>query len=251
MGHPTRGSVDTLASVVWISGASSGIGEELARTVPDEGARVIGISRRAPRAVEHLAADLSDPASWRLVGASFDRELAAFQGGRVVFIHAAGTIEPLGFAGEVDNERYAANVMLNSAAPQVLGHLFLAAARHLAVDRHLVMITSGAARSVYAGWSSYGAGKAAIDQWVRDVGAEQDRRGGARVLAVAPGTVDTPMQALLRAVADDDFPQRQRFLDLHADRRLADPTEVARRIWRLLDGGLDNGSVVDLRQIDR
>ncbi len=236
-------------SLVWISGASSGIGAALARTVPGD-ARVIGISRRGPEGAEHLRADLSDPGSWGEVGASFARELDGFEGDRVVFVHAAGTIEPLGFAGEVDTESYVANVVLNSAAPQVLGHLFLAAARDVAADRHLVMLTSGAARSVYPGWSSYGAGKAAIDQWVRDAGAEQAWRGGVQVLSIAPGTVDTAMQAQLREVAEDDFPQRKKFLDLHADDALSDPEEVAGRIWDLLERGLDNGSVVDLRQLD-
>ncbi len=241
--------------MVWISGASSGIGAALARSVPDEDARIIGISRRAPdgRApdgIEHLPADLSDPASWREVGDSFERELANFDGDRAVFVHSAGTIEPLGFAGEVDTDGYATNVVLNSAAPQVLGHLFLAAARHLEVECHLVMITSGAARSVYQGWSSYGAGKAAIDQWVRNVGAEQDRRGGVHVLSIAPGTVDTAMQGVLRTVDEDDFPQRQKFLELHRERQLSDVDDIAVRIWSLLEAGLDNGSVVDLRQFD-
>lgn len=239
-----------MASLVWISGASSGIGEALARTVPDPDARIIGISRRAPDGIEHLHADLADPASWAQVGASFTEELAGFDGDRVVFVHAAGTIEPLGFAGEVDTDAYTSNVVLNSAAPQVLGHLFLAAVHDVEATGHLIMLSSGAARSVYAGWSSYGAGKAAIDQWVRDVGAEQARRGGSQVLSVAPGTVDTAMQSQLRTVAEDDFPQRQKFLDLNRDQALSDPLDVATRIWALLDRDLDNGSVVDLRELD-
>ena len=32
----------------------------------------------------------------------------------------------------------------------------------------------GAAGNVYEGWTSYGAGKAAVDQWVRTAGAEQE-----------------------------------------------------------------------------
>lgn len=237
-------------SLIWVSGASSGIGEAMVRTVPDEDARVIGISRRAPAGIEHLEADLSDASSWSGVGAAFRRELAGFSGERVVFVHAAGTVEPIGFAGEVPTDAYAANVVLNSAAPQVLGHLFLAAVAEVEASRHLVMLTSGAARSVYQGWSSYGAAKAATDQWVRDVGAEQSRRGGVSVLAVAPGTVDTGMQAQLRAVAEDDFPQRQKFLDLHQEGRLSDPDDVARRIWALLERDLDNGSVIDLREAE-
>ena len=126
-----------MSSIVWISGASSGIGQALARTVPFEGARVLSISRRPAEGVEHLEADLSDPASWPHVGASFRRELEGFSGERAVFVHAAGTVAPVGFAGEVDDDAYAANVLLNSAAGQVLGHMFLAAARHVVPGRRL------------------------------------------------------------------------------------------------------------------
>lgn len=237
-------------SLVWISGASGGIGRALAETVPWSGARVIGISRRPPAgAVEHLEADLADPSTWPAVGAAFHREVQNFDGEQVAFVHAAGTLDPIGFAAELDGAAYQRNVLLNSAAPQVLGQQFLAATRALDARRHLVMLTSGAAQSVYPGWASYGAGKAAIDQWVRDAGAEQDQRGGVQVLSIAPGTVDTGMQQQLRSTPEQDFPSRQKFLDLHQQGKLSDPAEVARQIWALLERGLDNGSVVDLRKL--
>ncbi len=237
------------ASLVWVSGASSGIGAALARTVPWPDARVVGISRRPPPVGEHLEADLASPASWTTVWASFAAELEGFEGERVVFVHAAGTLEPIGFAGEVDSVAYAANVTLNSAAPQVLGHLFLTAARPVEAARHLVLLTSGAASSVYPGWTSYGAGKAAVDQWVRNAGAEQSIRGGVHVLAVAPGTVATDMQAQLRETEEADFPARQKFVDLHDEDELRDPDDVARDVWSLFDRGIENGSIVDLRKL--
>jgi len=236
-------------ALVWITGASSGIGAALAGTLPWEGARLIGVSRRKPPSGEHLEADLADPPSWQAVGDSFRQELASWSGDRVVFVHAAGVLEPVGFAGEVDGASYARNVILNSAAPQVLGHMFLAAAVHLDARRQILMLTSGAARSVYPGWASYGAAKAAVDQWVRDVGAEQDLRGGVELIAVGPGTVATGMQEQLRQTGEKDFPKRQKFVELHERGELADPDQVAKEIWALLDRGLDNGSVVDLREL--
>lgn len=236
-------------SLIWISGASGGIGRALSRTVPWDGARVIGISRSAPDGIDHVQADLSDPSSWPAVGASFEKELAGFDGERVVFVHAAGTVDPIGFAGEVDTDTYSRSVVLNSAAPQALGHMFLAAVRDLDAERALVMLTSGAAKSVYPGWTAYGAGKAAIDQWVRNAGAEHQARGGVRVLSVAPGTVDTEMQAQLRKTSEADFPHQKKFVDLHEAGKLADPEDVARTIWGLLDRDLDSGSVVDLRDL--
>ena len=237
-------------ALIWISGASSGIGQALAATVPFDDARVIGISRSEPPDVEHLEADLADPSSWEAVGASFRKELEGFDGDVVVFFQAAGTLDPMGFAAEVDTAEYTRNVLVNSASPQVLGQAFLAAARDLDARRHLVIITSGAASSVYPGWSSYGAGKAAVDQWVRDVGAEQEERGRVQVLAIGPGTVDTGMQAKIRETPEDQFPKREKYVGLHEEGKLSDPEDVARRLWELLDAGLENGTVSSLRELD-
>lgn len=240
------------ATLIWISGASSGIGKALAETVPWEGARIINISRRPAEGVDHVEADLADPASWPAVGESFEKELAGFDGDRVVFVHAAGTIQPMGFASDVDTDAYTAKVLLNSAAPQVLGHLFLKAVQDVRASRALVMITSGAAKTIYPGWSAYGAGKAAIDTWVRDTGAEQAERGGVQVLSVAPGTVDTKMQAQIRDTPEKHFPNKQKFVDLHESGQLRPTEQVAGDIWRLLQrDDVDNGSVVDLRHLQK
>lgn len=237
-------------SLVWIAGASGGIGRALARTVPWAQARVVGISRTPPgEGIEHLKADLADPSTWPMIGVSFHRALQHFEGQHVVFIYAAGTLDPIGFAAEVDGAAYLHNVLVNSAAPQVLGQQFLAAARGIDAGRHLIMLTSGAATSVYPGWTSYGASKAAVDQWVRNAGAEQAQRGGVQVWSIAPGTVDTAMQRQLRDTTSERFPSRQKFLDLHEQGKLSDPLDVAGQIWALIDRGLDNGSVVDLRKL--
>jgi NAD(P)-dependent dehydrogenase (short-subunit alcohol dehydrogenase family) len=68
-------------------------------------------------------------------------------------------------------------------------------------------------------------------------------------MAVAPGTVDTGMQERIRSTPSESFPHRQKFLDLYQEGRLARPDEVAARMWRLLDADLDNGAVVDLRDL--
>jgi benzil reductase ((S)-benzoin forming) len=241
--------VDTL---IWITGASSGIGAALAATVPFDDAHVMDISRSggAP-GTEHLPADLSDPAAWSAVEAHLVARLGGFTGRRAIFVHSAGTIQPMGFAGEVDSTAYHRNVVLNSAAPQALGHAFLRAAATFDGERHLLMLSSGAASSPYEGWSSYCAGKAAVDHWIRTAGREQARRpgGGTRCVAVAPGVVATPMQEAIRAMSEDEFPAVEKFRGLHRDGGLVEPEDAARGIWSLLDRELDNGAVVDLRKL--
>ena len=237
------------STLVWISGGSSGIGAALAATVPYDDARVIDISRSgAGPAQEHLPADLADPTSWSALEAHFAAQVGSFEGDRIVMIHAAGVLEPIGYAGEVDSASYRRSVLTNAAAGQMLGHAFLRAAAPRSIDSHLVMISSGAASTAYEGWTAYSAGKAALEAWVRAAGAEQAHRSSrCQVIAVRPGVVATHMQEQIRAASATDFPAVERFRALHADGDLADPAEAARRIWGCLDRDLPNGAVVDVR----
>lgn len=235
-------------SLVFVSGGSSGIGEAMIRSLPFSPARVFDVSRRGAADCEQLRADLADPASWPRVAELFRREMDGFAGERVLFIHCAGTLTPMGFAGEGDAAAYTRAVLLNAAAPQVLGDAFLRAARGTRAPCQLLMLGSGAARNVYPGWTNYGAGKAALDQWVRTAGAEQELRGGhCRVISVSPGLVATAMQTEIRATPRSRLPDVDRFIEVHQKGELRDPLEVAREIWALLERDLPNGTVFDLR----
>jgi benzil reductase ((S)-benzoin forming) len=234
-------------TLIWVTGASQGIGRALIQAVPWQGTRVIGVSRSPGPAPVHLAADLAGPVGWDMLDTSFCRELAGFSGSRVVFVHAAGAVGPVGFAGETDPVDYRASVLLNAAAPLILGEAFLRAGRHLICRRQLVLLSSGAAQRAYPGVAAYGAAKAAVDQWVRAAGNEQARRGDVQVLSVNPGRVATAMHEQLRATRDDQLPDRPEFIRLHEEGLLSDPRDVARRLWSLLDDpGIAPGQVLDL-----
>lgn len=242
-------------TLIWITGASSGIGAALAGTVPFDDAHVFDISRSggAPGA-EHVPADLSDPASWASIEAHLLAQIGGFTGERIVFIHSAGTLEPMGFAGTVDSAAYRTNVLLNSAAPQALGHAFLKAAAGFTGEAHLLMLSSGAATSPYPGWSSYCAGKAALEMWCRSAGEEQRLRAekgepSVRIVAVAPGVIATPMQERIRSMPPEEFPAVDKFIGLHERGELTEPADAARGIWSLLDRDLPSGSTVDLRKL--
>jgi benzil reductase ((S)-benzoin forming) len=237
--------------LLWITGASSGIGTALAETAPYDDVHIVDISRSGgtPR-TEHVPADLADPASWGAIEAHFHARLAQFTGGHVVFVHAAGALTPIGFAGEVNAASYRQTVVLDAAAPQALGDALLRALNASAFDGRadLVFISSGAAQRPIEGWSAYCAGKAGQEMWVRTVGAEQERRGlRRRLLAIAPGVVATAMQEQIRATDERDFPDVGRFRQLHEDGDLLDPADSARRIWALVASDAASGSVLDVR----
>lgn len=237
-----------MTDLVIITGASRGLGRALAENVPFP-AHVVDISRTAPSdgPIEHLRADLSDPAEWPRVGDAVESMIELHSPSRCVLIHSAGVLTPIGFAGEVDATAYTSNVLLNSASGQVLGHRFLRAISGRDGRFELIMISSGAAKREYPGWSSYGAAKAALDHWVRIVGKEQAERGGVQVAAIAPGVVATEMQGEIRQADERDFPEVQRFHDIHDEGDLAEPGAAATKIWAVIEAGFEPGAVIDIR----
>ena len=240
-----------MTDLVIITGASGGLGLALSRSVPFP-ARIIDISRSGPpesSGIEHLQADLPNVAGWDALIEEIVSIVGKEKPDRAVFIHNAGTLRPIGFSGEVARVEYEKNVILNSAAGQVLGNGFLEAVHGLEGTFDVVMITSGAASKAYPGWSAYGAGKAALEHWVRNVGAEQQIRGGVRLAAIAPGVLDTAMQAQIREQSEEDFPDVGRFRDLHQDDRLTSPEVAASKLWKVLESGFESGTILDLRSI--
>lgn len=239
--------------LLWITGASSGVGAALAQTAPYDDVHIVDISRSGGTpGTEHVPADLADPAAWSAVAAHFVARLDQFEGSHVTFVHAAASLTPIGFAGEVDHSAYRRTILLNAAAPPVLGEALLTAldATAFTGSADLVFVSSGAASKPIEGWSAYCAGKAGQDMWVRVVGAEQRRRGTSRrLLSIAPGVVDTTMQEQIRATDPDDFPNVDRFHALHKQGDLLEPAESARRMWSIVTSDAESGTVHDIRDM--
>jgi len=241
-----------------ITGASSGIGAEMALCADQAGHSVATVSRR-PGPGQHLAADLANPVAWHDVATWIDDLVASRGWDRITLIQNAGTLNPIGFAGEVDHAAYQSNVLLNSGAAQVLGDRFVAAVNRAGCAAMLIVISSGAGKNSYPGWSSYCAGKAATDMWCRTVGLEQSmRESKISVIAMGPGVVATDMQAMIRDQDDSAFPQVANFQGLHETGALQDPADVGRAIFELAQQSCDdsmyrgvqltNGAVIDIRQ---
>jgi benzil reductase ((S)-benzoin forming) len=221
--------------IVWITGASSGIGAALAQRAPT-GVRVIGVSRRPPPRGEHLPADLADPQAWRAVGAQVQATLARERPSSAALLHLAGALDPFGAADAVAEHDHDRSVLLNAAAGQVLGAGFLRACAREHVRATVVMCSSPAATAPRPGAAQYCAGKAALEMWARTVALEQaGRPDPAAVFAVVPYGVDTPMVRAAMAAPAAELPLGELFRTAAAERRLARPEDVADEIWALVD----------------
>jgi benzil reductase ((S)-benzoin forming) len=229
-------------TAVWISGASSGIGAALAASVPYADARVIGISRRAPAACEHVEADLSDPAAWPRIAAHFEDVLASGDVSDAVFVHMSGIGEPSAAIADADPAAYTAAVLLNSASGQVLGQAFLSACRRAGVQATLCLCGSPAAANPAPRASHYGAGKSALQYWAAAAALETD--GWAKIFSVVPFAVDTPMVRKSMADLPPGHPIGEHLRSAAESGRLATAEATAAQIWALATDTTTHGEAV-------
>lgn len=234
-------------TIVWITGATQGIGAALARAVPYPEARVINISRRRHPELESVQADLTDPGTWDRVVEHVGNELAAFRGERAIFFNNANYAGTPGFAGAIDPDEQRKQVYANAAAPLVLGDAFIRACRP-ELESGLVMISSATARYAMEAHAVYGAAKAAMEQWVRAVRAERRRLGtGPWVIAIRPGFVATDQVRATQArfeATGDDYPGRASVIAALTAGQFLTPEESASQIWALLPPKPDGRNVL-------
>jgi benzil reductase ((S)-benzoin forming) len=216
-----------------ITGASRGLGAGMARELARRGFR-LGLCAREESDVsgsEHAVAerfDIADPEATE----RFARRVEERFGTIHLWINNAGVLEPIMPLRDIESREYSRHLEVN-----VLGvfHGTGAYVRHLrrvGEGGVLVNVSSGAGRRGYAGWSAYCAAKAAVDRMTECVALEE-RDHGLRAYAVAPGIIDTDMQALIRETPRERFPLVDRFLELKRQNAFTTPERVAAELLAL------------------
>ena len=217
-----------------ITGASQGLGRALAEAILErDDTLVLGISRHAtiehPR-YQHHPLDLSDiEAVAHNLGKIFPPRPDAQS---ITLINNAGTLGEIGYVGELPNEHFQFVFDLNVVAPAMLMNTFLSTyGGQTDIPRTVLNISSGAAQRPVDGWAAYCASKAALNALSETTQKEQDLRGsGVRVWALAPGVVDTAMQAHIRTASVGQFSEAEKFVGYQQQGQLQAPEVVARRI---------------------
>ena len=218
-----------------VTGHTRGLGAAIAGELLGRHIPVLALARhrntelaqRFTAGLEQVELDLADTGSledW-LAGDT----LAGFLAGSpsVLLINNAGVVQPVGPLTAQDVTSIARAVAINVTAPMVLSRAVIAASP-AAGDRRILHVSSGAGRNAYPGWSVYCATKAALDHHARAV--VLDRLPGVRICSLAPGVIDTDMQAEIRATSLDNFPLRERFEAMKREGSLTSPEDCARRL---------------------
>jgi len=209
-----------------ITGASRGLGRALAATLSSSGWRVVVDARSASDL--YAAAD-GWPNAVVVPGDVTDeihlRDLVDAAGGHLdlLVLNASSLGQaPLPSLAEYATGALRAVFETNTVAPLRLVQRALPALR--AARGRILAISSDAALGGYPGWGGYGASKAAFDQLMNVLAAEEP---DLRVHAVDPGDMRTRMHA--EAFPGEDISDRP------------EPEEVVPALRRLIDGEYPSG----------
>jgi len=210
-----------------VTGASRGLGLGIATEFLRRGMRVAVCARTLPplRDRESVLARSVDVSDERALE-SFADEAFEYLGRIDLWINNAGLLAPIGPLREQSLEAVRVHLETNLLAVFSGSRIFANHVRGREGEGTLINVSSGAAWNAYAGWSAYCAGKAGVERMTECLALEEADRG-LRAYSVAPGVVNTDMQALLRSQKEEDFPSVGRFRELAEQARFNSPAFVA------------------------
>ena len=197
---------DLADKVAIVTGASRGIGAAAAFVLAKAGAAVMLVARDGPRASQlakeivaaggratAMACDVADYESVRTMVDETDQRL----GGIDILVNNAGVIEPIGALVQSDPTAWRRSIEVNLVGAYHAARATLP--RMLEAGKGTVInVSSGAAHRPLEGWTAYCSAKAGLAMLTSAIALEC-ADAGVRVFGLAPGVIDTDMQAAVRA----------------------------------------------------
>lgn len=232
---------------VIVTGTSRGLGEAIATELLEENTRLICISRKQNEQLVEKAKQLNIPLAFYPVDlqdvhnleSSMETIFSSIEENTLSSIHLinnAGVLTPMKPIEKAESELLITNVQVNLIAPMILTSSFLKYTKDLKVEKRVVNISSGAGKKPYFGWGAYCTTKAGINMFTQCVAAEESQKDyPVKIIAFAPGVIDTNMQQQIRQTKKEDFTHLDRFITLKEEGKLLSPEHVAKAVVHLLE----------------
>ncbi|MGG0218402.1 (S)-benzoin forming benzil reductase [Bacillus mycoides] len=232
---------------VIVTGTSQGLGEAIAAQLLEENTTVISISRRENKELTKLAEQKNSNCIFHSVDLQdvhnlenrFNEIFSSIEEDTVSSIHLinnAGTVAPIKPIEKSESELLITNVQINLIALMILTSAFMKHTKDWKVDKRVINISSGAGKNPYFGWGAYCTTKAGVNMFTQCVATEEaEKEHPVKIIAFAPGVVDTNMQAQIRDTNKEDFTNLDRFVTLKEEGNLLSPEYVAKAIRSLLE----------------
>jgi len=225
-----------MSKTIIITGASSGIGEALAKHLASLNHHVIATGRNEvaleklqnlyPENIKTVVADLMNSEDWIKIHDAIDPTASG-----IFLVHNAGIASPK-LLSEISEEEWDAHYLTNTKAVVFLTQLLLP---YLKNGGRVLNISTGLAHNTLPAMAAYGVSKAATYMWKECCNAElndQEIYFG----SVMPGVVDTPIQRKLKLFDPKEFPAVEIFKGFSERDELLDPSTVAKFLsWLLFD----------------
>jgi alcohol dehydrogenase/benzil reductase ((S)-benzoin forming) len=225
---------------VLITGCSSGFGLALVNYYLEQGCNVFGISRTNPQLknknFSFINCDLSIVNDIKI---NLTKSIEKIENIELVYLNA-------GMLGEIKSsfdltsnelkEVYELNVYANKELLDILSTINV---------KIIIGISSGAAVNGSKGWGAYSLSKAGLNMLINLYSKEMS---DTKLLAVAPGVIETPMTDFIRYDIDDvEFPSARRL----KEGEIQTPSQAVLRMNNLVQkiDKFDSGSFIDVRDV--
>ena len=223
-----------------VTGASRGLGLSIASQLLGRGHHVLTLQRQPnpalQGAVEQWSVDLADPAPVAERLAQWVAALSRTDLASLTLINNAALLVTPGPLRGADAAEVSRALRASLEAPLLLTGAFLRASADVAAPRKVLNISSGLGRFAMAGSAVYCASKAGMDHFSRAVALEEaEKSGGAKIVSLAPGVIDTDMQVQLRSADPATFTAQARFRTMKDSGGLDSGEAAAAKVLAYLD----------------
>jgi NAD(P)-dependent dehydrogenase (short-subunit alcohol dehydrogenase family) len=188
-------------SLALVTGASRGIGREIALALADAGHTVIAVSRRPNPDESHpkitsIAGDISDNA----FVTQLQKDVTAKFGTVQILVNSAGIFGPIALIKDSEPEQWLETIMIDAIAPYYTSRAFLPAMLESKWGRIINLSSAAALHQPGKLNSAYATAKVALNQFTRHMAAEISG-SGVTANVIHPGDVRSEMWGDIRAKA--------------------------------------------------